>query len=176
MTEEPVAYLIASSAPPVRQLAEPLALLQEAGWSACVILTPTAATWLDVEDLETRSGFPVRIQPRLPDEQDPLPKADAVLAAPMTFNSINKFAGGISDTLAVSLLNELLGAGVPIVMAPCVKSVLRQHPAYGASIDLLVASGVYLLDPDRITTRGADGLAIFAWDEVITGFLSDIRD
>ncbi|MQA08420.1 MAG: hypothetical protein GEU98_07665 [Pseudonocardiaceae bacterium] len=59
-----------------------------------------------------------------------LPNADAVLAAPLTFNTLNKWAGGHNDTLALGLLNELMGEGVPIVAAPCAKMVLRGHPAY----------------------------------------------
>jgi phosphopantothenoylcysteine decarboxylase len=90
----------------------------------------------------------VRVSPRLPHEQDPLPDADAVVAAPLTFNTINKWAAGISDTLALGLLNELMGSGLPIYMAPCVKSVLRNHPAYPVSIALLRKSGVTVLDQD----------------------------
>jgi hypothetical protein len=35
-----------------------------------------------------------------------VPEADAVLAAPLTFNTINKWAAGISDTLALGLLSS----------------------------------------------------------------------
>lgn len=168
MSLRPVVYLIASAAPPVRQLDEPLALLSEAGWSACVILTPTAATWIDPASLEAKTGFPVRVHPRLPDEQDSLPPADAVLAAPITFNTFNKVAAGISDTLAASLLNELLGADVPMVFAPCVKPALRNHPAYQTSSSLLNTCGVQLLNPETITNRGYDNLAAFTWQKIVS--------
>jgi phosphopantothenoylcysteine synthetase/decarboxylase len=84
----------------------------------------------------------------------------------MTFNSLNKWAAGFSDTLALGVLNEMLGTGVPIVAAPCVKSVLRQHPAYQPSIARLRSAGVDVLDPDAITTRAADGLATFRWAQI----------
>ncbi len=171
MTECPVVYLIACSAPPVRELAEPLRLLHEAGWSACVILTPTAASWVDTAHLEAETATPIRVNPRLPHEEDPLPKADAVLAAPLTFNSLNKIASGISDTLAVSLVNELLGAGLPIVAAHCVKNILRAHPAYADNLQVLTSSGVQFINPDTITSRGPDGLATFDWNTVVTEFL-----
>ncbi|RCW45128.1 flavoprotein [Halopolyspora algeriensis] len=174
MTGKPVVYLVACSAPPVRELAEPLSLLHEAGWSACVILTPIAASWIDIAGLEAETAVPVRVHPRLPHEQDPLPKADAVLAAPLTFNSLNKIAGGISDTLAVSLVNELLGTDLPIVAAPCIKSLLRTHPVYSTSVQLLTSCGVHLLDPDTITSRGLDGLAAFDWSTVVTEFLQAV--
>ena len=64
-----------------------------------------------------------------PPDHDPLPAADAILAAPLTFNTINKWAGGISDTVALGLLNELLVGGPSIVAAPCVKGTFQAHPA-----------------------------------------------
>jgi flavoprotein len=35
------------------------------------------------------------------------------VVAPATFNTINKWAQGISDTLALGLLNEATGLGLP---------------------------------------------------------------
>jgi hypothetical protein len=160
-------YVIGTSAPPVRQLDEACQAAIELGWDPCVILTPTAADWVDVERLSDLTSRAVRVYPRRPDEQDPLPPADAVLAAPLTFNTINKWAAGISDTLALGLLNELLVDGPPIVAAPCVKSALRAHPAYPRSIQLLRNASVVVLDQEDITSRGADGLAVFDWLAVL---------
>ncbi|WP_019855140.1 flavoprotein [Actinopolyspora mortivallis] len=170
-SDEPVVYLIGTAAPPVRELAEPVGLLHEAGWEVCVVLSPTAASWVEVDVLADRTGHPVRVRPRLPSERDPLPRADAVLAAPVTFNSLNKIAAGISDTLAVSLVNELLVSGVPTTAVPCVKPVLRQHPAYSANTRLLTDAGLRLLDSDAFTSRGTDGLATFDWNTATTEFL-----
>ncbi|MGJ7908207.1 flavoprotein [Actinopolyspora sp. H202] len=170
-SDKPVVYLIGTATPPVRELVEPVGLLREAGWEVCVVLSPTAASWVDVDALAERSGHPVRVQPPLPSERDPLPMADAVLAAPVTFNSLNKMAAGISDTLAVSRFNELLVSGVPTTAAPCVKPVLRRHPAYPASTRSLAEAGVRLLDPDTLTSRGGDGLATFDWNTAVTEFL-----
>jgi hypothetical protein len=86
-----------------------------------------------------------------------VPEADAVLAAPLTFNTINKWAAGISDTLALGLLNEQLVEGLPIVAAPCVKAAMRTHPAYPASIERLSGAGAQFLDQDELVAKGADG-------------------
>ncbi|MFO7193780.1 MAG: flavoprotein [Thermocrispum agreste] len=83
------------------------------------------------------------------------------------FNSLNKWAGGFADTVAVGVLCALLGAGVPIVAAPCVKSALRRHPAYRESIERLARAGVRFVDPDAVTHRGSDGLAAFDWPTII---------
>lgn len=163
MTSERLVYVIASSAPPVLRLAELLQLLHGRGWKACVILTPVAGSWVDTQALADVSGYPVRVHPRLPHEQDPLPVADAVLAAPLTFNSLNKWASGHSDTLALGLLNEAIGLGQDVVAAPCVKAALRRHPAYADSLARLTACGVRFLDPDSIILRPADGPVTFDW-------------
>jgi phosphopantothenoylcysteine synthetase/decarboxylase len=160
-------YIIGTAAPPVRQLDEACKLAIEDGWQPCVILTPTAADWVDVERLAAITGLPVRVHPRRPDEQDPLPTADAVLGAPLTFNTINKWAAGISDTLALGLLNGLLVGGPPIVAAPCAKDALRSHPAYSPSIRALTNVGVRFLDQEALVSRDTDGRATFNWQLVM---------
>jgi phosphopantothenoylcysteine decarboxylase len=170
MTKARILYLIGTAAPPVRQLDQACQIAIELGWDPCVILTPTAASWVDLERFGEITSKPVRVRPRRPDEQDPLPPADAVLAAPLTFNSINKWAAGISDTLALALLNELLIGGPQIVSVPCAKSALRAHPAYAASIRLLTNAGVTFVDQDGVTSRGVDGLVVLDWPAVVSAF------
>ena len=160
-----VAYVLACSAPPVLDLPRFLGLLYPRGWDPYVILTPTAATWVDVNALADASGHPVRVEPRTPADQDPLPPADTVIAAPLTFNSLNKWAAGISDTLALGLLNEALGLGLPIVAAPCIKEALRRHPAYSRSVDLLRSTGVTVVD--RVVVPTADGPPTLDWPLVL---------
>lgn len=162
-----VAYVIACSAPPVLDLPRFLGLLAERGWDPHVILSPTAATWVDVDALAKASEHPVRVEPRTPADQDPLPPADAVIVAPLTFNSLNKWAAGISDTLALGLLNETLGLGLPIVAAPCIKEALRRHPAYPRSVELLRSAGATVLDPDGVVVRTADGPPTLDWRLVL---------
>lgn len=163
----PVVYVVAAAAPPVLELGDLLDRLMASGWTPCVILTPTAASWVDVDALAELTGHAVRVHPRLPHEQDPLPTATAVIAAPLTFNTINKWAHGTSDTLALGLLNELLGQDVPIVAAPVVKAALRSHPAYAPSIAALAAAGVRLLDPDVVTVRREDGTVTVDWGLIV---------
>lgn len=166
MNEKPALYIIGASAPPVRQLTDACRLALDAGWQPYVTLTPTAAEWVDVAGLEHATGHPVRVHPRRPGESDAFPPADAVLAAPLTFNTINKWACGINDTVALGLLNELMSSQVTTVAVPCVKSVLRAHPAYAGNVQLLEAAGVQFLH-DSIVTRGHDGLAAFDWRDVV---------
>lgn len=162
-----IAYVIACSAPPVLDLPRLLRLLDDHGWDPYVILTPTAATWVDADELAAISGHEVRVEPRKPADPDPLPPAEAIIAAPLTFNSLNKWAAGISDTLALGLLNENLGMGLPIIAAPCIKEALRRHPTYSKSIELLRRAGLTLLEPDRVVVRDASGAPTFDWSIVL---------
>lgn len=160
-----VLYLVGCAAPPVRRIGELVELLQRDGWTVCVIATPTAATWLDTGELRRRTGHPVRFQPRLPDQPDPLPLADAVVVAPATFNTINKWAGGVSDTLALGILNEMLGVGVPILVSPYAKPPLTSHPAFAGSLRTLRDCGVQFTATEALRPP-ADG-GPYHWEAVV---------
>ncbi|HLW03098.1 MAG TPA: flavoprotein [Ktedonobacterales bacterium] len=146
-----VLYLIVCAAPPAQQTADVVPVLQAAGWKVCVITTPQASRWVDRLQLEQLTGHIVRSDNKLPGEADPLPKADVMLVMPATFNTINKWAQGIADTLAVSLLCEALGHGSPsIVAVPCLKMDLVRHPAFSHCVRVLRACGVCVLhEPER---------------------------
>lgn len=146
-----VLYLIVCAASPAQQTADAVPQLQAAGWDVCVIATPQASLWIDVPALANLSGHVVRTNYKSPWEADPLPKADAMLVMPATFNTINKWAQGIGDTLATSLLCEALGRGTPpIVAVPCLKMDLVGHPAFKKNMALLRECGVGVLhEPER---------------------------
>jgi phosphopantothenoylcysteine synthetase/decarboxylase len=138
---------------------------QETGWDVCVIATPDGMKFLDAARLADLTGYPVRSQYKQPDEPDVLPPADAVIVAPATFNTINKWAHGISDTLALGLLNEATGLRLPIVAAPWLGPGLLHHPALRASIDSLRQWGVrIILDWNHPAQPG--GSSVFPWDQV----------
>jgi phosphopantothenoylcysteine synthetase/decarboxylase len=158
-----VLYFIVCAAPPALQTLHVVTPLQEAGWDVCVIATPQASRWIDRTALESLTGHLVRTDYKLPGEADPLPKADAMLVMPATFNTINKWAQGIGDTLVASILCESLGQGTPPVVAvPCLKMDLVRHPAFKKSIALLRECGVRILhEPERYPSP-----LMVPWDEV----------
>ncbi|MFI9558910.1 flavoprotein [Nonomuraea endophytica] len=149
--ENPVLYLIGCGAPPCRGLPDMVAWAQEHSWDVCVILTPKATEFADVELLATMTRRPVRSTYRRPEEPDvhPWPPA-AIVVAPATFNTINKWAAGISDTLALGLLNESLGVEIPIIVVPNPNAPLAKHPAFIENVNKLRSWGVTVLhDPAR---------------------------
>lgn len=114
----PVLYLIACGGRPAGDLPDLARHAIGRGWDVCVIATPSAMKFLDPGRLAGLTGHPVRADYKRPEEPDILPPPDAFAVAPATFNTINKLAAGISDTLALGLLNEAVGAGQPIIAVP----------------------------------------------------------
>jgi phosphopantothenoylcysteine decarboxylase len=164
----PILYLMVCAAPPAQQTQEVVPLLQAAGWDVCVIATPQASQWMNTEAIAKLSGHLVRTDYKLPGEADPLPKADAMLVMPATFNTINKWAQGIGDTLLTSILCEALGRGSPpIVTVPCLKMDLVRHPAFSRSIVLLREWGVHVLhEPERYPSP-----RMVPWNEILATLL-----
>lgn len=138
-------YLVVCGAPPASHIGELISLAQQAGWNIGIIATPAATPFLEIRALEAQTGRAVRIAYRMPGESAPFPEPDAIVVAPATFNTLNKWALGIADTLAVGILCEYLGSGLPIVAVPCLKQDLARHPAYPKSRNLLKKQGVHIL-------------------------------
>ena len=145
-----VLYLVVSGAPAPEGIPALVAACQAAGWQVVVFSTPTGIRFIDPAELERLTGEPVRCEYRMPGTGSPVPAADAVLACPLTFNSVNKFAHGHADNFAIGLLCEMAGYGVPVVVVPHCKPQLASHPAFGTSLETLRGMGVRVLfDPGR---------------------------
>jgi phosphopantothenoylcysteine synthetase/decarboxylase len=71
-----------------------------------------------------------------------LPPADAVIVAPATYNTINKWAAGIADTYVLTQLAELTGLGLPIAVLPFVNTALAANRVFHWSVAELRAAGV----------------------------------
>jgi phosphopantothenoylcysteine synthetase/decarboxylase len=124
-------------------------MLRTAGWQVMVFSTPTGTRFADLDELERLTGEPVRWEYRMPGTGSRTPPADVVLACPLSFNSVNKFAHGHADNFAVGLLCEMVGYEVPVVVVPHCKPQLASHPAFMASLETLRGMGVRVLfDPD----------------------------
>lgn len=164
-----VLYVIACGGRPAAQLPEFVEHAQAEDWTVCVITTPSGAKFADSARLSELTGFPVRSDYKRPEEPDVLPPADAIAVVPATFNTINKWAQGISDTLALGLLNEALGLGLPIIAVPWPNVALAHHPAFANSVALLREWGVtVVLDLQQLPApnSGEGGAATFPWSEL----------
>lgn len=142
-----VLYVVSCAAPPVLEIETLIRLAQTDGWDPCLILTPTAARWRepDLPALAELTGHPVRTAYKMPWESDVLPPADAMLVCPATSNTINKWALGISDTLALGLITEAIGKGLPLAALPYCNVRQTMHPAWDMSVAVLRSAGVTVL-------------------------------
>jgi phosphopantothenoylcysteine synthetase/decarboxylase len=141
-----VLYHIVCGAPPAAEAGAFVRLAKRAGWDVCVVVTPLGARFVDLDGLAELAGRPVRQDFKLPGEPDVFPRANALAVAPATFNSINKLAVGIADTLALGLVSEYLALSVPTVVAPNVSPTLARHPRYRHSVASLRDWGVRVLE------------------------------
>jgi hypothetical protein len=164
--DQPVLYLLGTGAQPVLTVTTAVEQAQAHGWRVCLGLTPTAAGWLHpyLAGLEALTGAPVRAQYKLPGQEDVWPTADVVLLAPASFNTINRWALGLTDTFVVGYASEALGRGIPTVALPCVNSALAAHPQYGRSLEILRAAGARLVLPESTTAPGQDDTPGFDWN------------
>lgn len=171
-TAHPVLYVIACGGRPAGDLPEFVTQMQADGWDTCVIATPSGMKFLDAARLAKMTGRPVRSDYKQSDEPDVLPAPDAFVVAPATFNTVNKLAAGISDTLALGLLNEAIGSNLPVIAVPFPNQMLARHPAFVASVAVLRSWGVHLIfDPARyqlpVPNQGASGNALFPWTALL---------
>jgi phosphopantothenoylcysteine synthetase/decarboxylase len=136
--------VVACGTGPAAAIGTLVKLASERGWIVQVIATPAALAFFDPATIEAQTGSPVRSQYRKPGESRSK-IADATIVAPATYNTINKWAHGISDTYALGVLAETTGLGVPIVVLPFVNSALASRPPFVRSVEALRAEGVRIL-------------------------------
>jgi phosphopantothenoylcysteine synthetase/decarboxylase len=139
-----VLSVIVCGAGPATAISTLIKLARECDWRVQVIATPTALEFFDPAAIESQTGNPVRSQYRKAGE----PRseiADAIIVAPATYNTINKWAQGISDTYALGVLAETTGLGVPIVVLPFVNSALASRHPFQRSVEALRNEGVRIL-------------------------------
>jgi phosphopantothenoylcysteine synthetase/decarboxylase len=168
-----VLYLVVCAAGPASEAGRLVTLARGRGWDVYVI--PTAAArehLLDVGAVEALSSHPVRTGYKAPGGADRLPPADAVVVAPATYNTINKWAAGVCDTYPLTLLAELTGLGVPVAVLPFVNSALAANRVFDRSVGELRAAGVRVLygpgefEPHPARTGGSR-VAGYPWHLVL---------
>ncbi|MFQ5848496.1 MAG: bifunctional phosphopantothenoylcysteine decarboxylase/phosphopantothenate--cysteine ligase CoaBC [Candidatus Methylomirabilales bacterium] len=108
-------------------------------------------------------------------------RADLLLVAPATANTIAKFAHGLADDF---LSNLYLSSTCPVVLAPAMDREMYAHPAVQENLTHLKARGVRVLEPEYgelasgLIGRGrlADLSAIFQAVEDLLGRAQDLTD
>jgi flavoprotein len=158
-----VLTIVACDAGPAAAIGTCVKLAQDRGWMVQVTATPAALDFFDAAAIADQADSQYA-RPGAPRSLIP----DAILAAPATYNTINKWAHGISDTYALGVLAETTGLGVPTVVLPFVNTALAGRAPFRRSVDSLRAEGVtILLGPGGIQPhrpRPGEGLiGSYAW-------------
>lgn len=175
MTDEPdprkVLYVIVCAAGPAGDVGKLVTLAHQRAWDVQIIATPAALDFIDTKALEAQTGRPVRNEYRKPGEPRS-PKADAIIVAPATYNTINKWANGISDTYALGILAEAPALGIPLVVLPFVNTALHSRTPFQRSVayltqeNVLILTGIADLKPHAPGTGGAY-LETFPWKRAL---------
>lgn len=167
-----VLYVITCATLAARDIGKLVDLAQDAGWTVCVIATPTATRFIDQPALEAQTGYPVRSDYKQPGTSDVLPPADAMILGGASANTINKLAAGISDNVALGLLNEAIGLRMPLAILPFVNTALAAHPAFKrsvrelreAAVEVLLGDGGFVPNPPG---QGEKKLPDYPWEAAL---------
>jgi hypothetical protein len=161
-------YVVVCAAGIAADVSKLITAAQKRDWAVGVIATPVAmGGFFDTVAVEAQTGRPIRSAWRTPGDPRPFPPPDAVVVAPATFNTINKWAAGTADTLALGTLCEAYGLGVPTVVLPCVGEALAAHPAYRASLARLRGMGVRFGEPYSGEAQEGGGRPEFGWERAL---------
>ncbi|SDT35923.1 flavoprotein [Actinoplanes derwentensis] len=166
-----VLYVLVCASGAAGHVGRLVTLAQTAGWTVQVVATPSALAFIDQEALASQTGRPVRSRYRAPTDPRP-PRPDAIVLAPATYNTINKFALGVADTYVLGLLAEAPGLGIPVVVLPYVNRALASRLPFRRSVDQLRAEGVTVLfgpgqwEPHD-TADGAEAIEAFPWESAL---------
>lgn len=142
-----VLTLIACAAPLAERAADIAGAFTSAGWRVRVVTTASASAWVDAEAIEAVSGqAPTSVQRSPADPSQDAFSGSAVIVAPLTFNTLNKWALGIADNYALGILCEAVALGRPVVAVPMIGQRFWGHPATATSMALLLGCGVTMVD------------------------------
>jgi phosphopantothenoylcysteine decarboxylase/phosphopantothenate--cysteine ligase len=139
-------------------------LLVKAGANVKILMTPDAVSFITPLTLATLSKNPVLVEYFKADTGEWNNHvelglwADLMLVAPVSANTLAKFANGICDNLLTAVY---LSARCPVYFAPAMDLDMWKHPSTQANVDKLIKYGNYLIKP--------------AYGELASGLIGDGR-
>lgn len=170
----PALWIVTCGAGPAPYVGRLVEQAQDRGWRTFLIATPSAVNFIDIPALEQQIGNPIRTSHSDPSRSrnGSRPHADAMIVAPATYNTINKWANGIADTYALDILAEAIGYNIPIVVLPFVNANLAGRAPFRRSVDQLRAEGIQIfLGPKQWEPHppgsGSNRLDTFPWSAAL---------
>lgn len=134
--------------------------------AACDLISPDLMEWATgykpvthltgaIEHVDLAGNVPVR--------------ADLLLIAPATANTISKIACGIDDTPVTTFVTTGFGEGLPLLIVPAMHQSMYDHPVVKDNIKKLEGYGVRFLHP-----REEEGKAKIPTSEDILGAVEEV--
>jgi len=74
-------------------------------------------------------------------------KADLLLVAPSTANTISKIALGIDDTPVTTMATTAIGSSTPVAIAPAMHESMYNHPKIMENLNNLKKMGIHIIPP-----------------------------
>jgi len=126
--------------------------LMRHGAEVYAVMTPMAQMILHPYLLEWATGNPVVTELTGEVEHvtlagDHPERADLILVAPSTANTIGKIAAGIDDTPVTTFLTTGIGAEIPVIIAPAMHQSMYNHPIVKENIKKLESIGIEVMMP-----------------------------
>src|SRR5438132_3813815 len=116
-------------------------LLVKDGHEVVPLVTPGAERFVTAETFRALARRPPR-----DDVYAHLTRADLLVVAPCTANTLAKLAHGIADNV---LTEAALAHRGPVLVAPAMNPRMWSHPATRANVEALVGRGVEFAGPDE---------------------------
>jgi phosphopantothenoylcysteine decarboxylase / phosphopantothenate---cysteine ligase len=137
-------------------------LLVKDGHDVVPLVTPGAERFVTAETFRALAR-----RPPADDVYLHLTRADLLVVAPCTANTLAKLAHGLADNI---LTEAALAHRGPVLVAPAMNPRMWAHPATRANADALRARGVVLVGPDEgETAEGELGVGRMAEPDEILG-------
>ena len=166
-------------------------LAMAAGHSVRVVQTGASLRFVGKATFEGITGAPVLVEEFDPDPArgafpgDPEPdhaaishlelvrRADALVIAPASANTLAKLAGGHADNL---LTSAALACTAPLVLAPAMNNHMWEHPATGANVETLRLRGATIVEPETgpLASKGEWGAGRLADPATILARLESV--
>lgn len=102
-------------------------------------------------------------------------KADLVLIAPATANTISKIAAGIDDTPVTSVASTALGSKTPLLIVPAMHASMYKNPFVRESIQKLKANHITFVGP-RVEDGKAKIASVMEIIEAVIQKISEAND
>jgi phosphopantothenoylcysteine decarboxylase/phosphopantothenate--cysteine ligase len=142
-------------------------LLVKDGHDVVPLVTPGAERFVTAETFRALAR-----RPPGDDVYLHLTRADLLVVAPCTANTLAKLAHGLADN---ALTEAALAHRGPVLVAPAMNPRMWAHPATRANAEALRARGVVLVGPDEgETAEGELGVGRMAEPEEILGAVRDV--